>query len=113
MKKIIGQLIKEKVEASKMEVTAFALAINKERSNAYDIFKRDSIDTDLLKKIGQVLNYDFFQDLLEPETKQKLAFSGKIQKTIYVPITLTDDDMQKIEIEEKIIEVINNQKNSK
>lgn len=106
MKKIIGQLIEEKVKASKIEVTTFAKAINKERSNVYDIFKRDSIDTDLLKKIGQVLNYDFFQDLLEPETKQKIALTGKIQKTIYVPISFTDEDMEKIEIEEKIVNVL-------
>ena len=49
MEKIIGQLIKERVESLNMEVTAFAKAINKERSNVYDIFKRDSIDTKLLK----------------------------------------------------------------
>ena len=50
MSKKIGQLIKDKVESSKMEVTEFARAIDRERSNVYDIFKRDSIDTKLLKK---------------------------------------------------------------
>jgi len=92
MKKI-GQIIKERVEASNMEVTAFAKAINKERSNIYDIFKRSSIDTELLKKIGQILNYDFFEDLLEPETKAKLMLKGKATKKFLIEVELTDEEM--------------------
>ena len=68
MEKKIGQLIKDRLDATDMEVTAFAKALNTERSNAYDIFKRDSIDTFLLKKIGQILNYDYLQELLEEVT---------------------------------------------
>ncbi|MDR2964056.1 MAG: hypothetical protein LBU90_10560 [Bacteroidales bacterium] len=104
MKKTIGQLIQEKVEAEKMEVTAFAKAIEKERSNAYDIFKRDSIDTKLLKKIGQVLNHDFFQDLLEPETKKRLMAKRGITRKVLVELELTDEEINMLKIEKKIID---------
>ena len=103
MKKKIGQLIQERVKAEKMEVTAFARAIHKERSNAYDIFNRDNIDIKLLEKIGQVLNYDFFQDLLAPETKQKLVMRKGITKKVLVEIELTDDEIEFLNLEKKLI----------
>lgn len=108
MEKKIGELIKERLEASNMEVTAFAKAIDKERSNIYDIFKRDSIDTKLLKKIGQVLNYDFFQELLEERTIEKLKFDQATKKSkIWVELELSEDEIMKIGINEKIFKILN------
>lgn len=43
-----------------MKGTEFAAAINRDRQVIYNIFKRESIDTELLQNIGRVLNYDFF-----------------------------------------------------
>ena len=34
--------------------------INRDRQVIYDIFKRESIDTELLQQISKVLNHDFF-----------------------------------------------------
>jgi hypothetical protein len=109
MKKKIGQIIKEKLDASKMEVTVFAKAINKERSNIYNIFRRDSIDTELLKKIGQVLDYDFFQDLLEPETVKRIAIKEAIKKSnILIQLELSEDEIMKIGFEDKILQILKN-----
>jgi hypothetical protein len=108
MKKKIGQLIKERVEASNMEVTAFAKAINKERSNVYDIYKRDSIDTKLLKKIGLVLDYDFFQDLLEESSVEKLRIDEAVKKAkILIEIELREDEILKFGFNEKIFRILN------
>ncbi len=57
----IGKEIKIILETRGISVTEFARRINKSRENAYSIFSRKSIDTDLLLKISDVLNYDFFQ----------------------------------------------------
>ena len=103
MMKKIGQIIKEQVESSNMEVTTFAKAIKKERSNIYDIFKRSSIDTELLKKIGQVLNHDFFEDLLEPETRAKLMIKGGVTKKILVEVELTEEEMNILNINNKVV----------
>lgn len=100
MKKKIGQLIKERVTAKNMAVTDFAKAIDVERSNVYNIFQRDSIDTKLLKKIGQVLEYDFFQDLLEEETIQRIVLKSKIGNTVYIPIELTAEEMEMLNIKD-------------
>lgn len=43
-----------------MSVAEFSRRINRTRSVAYDIFKRESIDTELLTQIGKVLRVDLF-----------------------------------------------------
>jgi transcriptional regulator with XRE-family HTH domain len=97
MKKIIGQIIKEHVKQQRMSVTEFAKEINVERSNAYNIFERENIDTGLLKKIGQILEYDFFQDLLEPETIKKIVIREATKKsTILVQLDLREDEIMRV-----------------
>ncbi len=56
----IGKKIKEEVSKQRMSVSAFAKKISRSRNVVYDIFDRESVDTDLLHKIGKVLNCDFF-----------------------------------------------------
>jgi transcriptional regulator with XRE-family HTH domain len=56
----IGKIIKQKVEASGMNKSEFGRRINTSPQNVYGIFKRKSIDTDLLSKISDVLETDFF-----------------------------------------------------
>lgn len=104
MNKIIGQIIKERVEASKINVVEFAKLIGVERTNVYNIYKRDSIDTALLKKIGQVLKYDFFQDLLEPETIKQIVLKERIGNVVFVPIELTEEELNKMNLRDKVIE---------
>jgi transcriptional regulator with XRE-family HTH domain len=57
----IGEKIKEQLIVKKMSVADFAKKINTDRNNAYHIFKRKSIDTELLFKISVILNFDFFK----------------------------------------------------
>ncbi|MBL7930916.1 MAG: hypothetical protein JNL60_03385 [Bacteroidia bacterium] len=56
----IGKKIKEVWRKSRLKGTEFASLINRDRQVIYDIFKRESIDTELLKQISTVLNHDFF-----------------------------------------------------
>lgn len=56
----IGQLIKAELERQERSVTWFAKRLYCERTNVYSIFKRESIDTDLLLRISIVLRRNFF-----------------------------------------------------
>lgn len=56
----IGKKIKEVLIQTRLKKTEFADLINISRTVVYDIFKRETIDTALLQKIGKVLNHDFF-----------------------------------------------------
>lgn len=62
MKKTIGTLIEMEVR-KQMHVSEFADKICCQRNNVYDIFRRSKIDIILLKRISEVLNHNFFQDL--------------------------------------------------
>ncbi len=59
--KSVGSRIKEIVEKRGMAHSEFARRINRSPQNIYDLFKRKTIDIELLAEIGQVLEYDFFQ----------------------------------------------------
>jgi transcriptional regulator with XRE-family HTH domain len=56
----IGKRIKEELYRQNISVSDFAKKINKSRNVIYNIFERVSIDTELLNKIGKILNCDFF-----------------------------------------------------
>ena len=59
----IGSIIEQKVKENSMSIKEFAERINCERSNVYHIFKQKSIDSELLIRISETLNYDFFNEI--------------------------------------------------
>lgn len=60
-KRDIGQLIKIELERQERTVSWFARKLCCDRSNVYKIFKRSTIDTELLLRISQILQHDFFE----------------------------------------------------
>ena len=61
----IGQKIKEVFEARHKKLTDFADELGTVRQNVYRIFRKRHLDTGLLLKISQVLDYNFFQYYIE------------------------------------------------
>ncbi|HNR28274.1 MAG TPA: helix-turn-helix transcriptional regulator [Bacteroidales bacterium] len=59
----IGSIIRQKVRERKLTVSEFARSINRSRTTVYDIFRRKSIDVDLLLTISQALDYDFIGEI--------------------------------------------------
>lgn len=69
----IGELIKEQMEVQGRTASWLAKSLSCTRINIYDIYKRNTIDTELLLKISQLLGYNFFQpynDLIERDLAQ-------------------------------------------
>lgn len=60
----IGELIKREFDKlpRSCTVTWFARLLHCDRTNIYDIFSRQSIDTALLMRISCILNHNFFDD---------------------------------------------------
>ncbi|MDR1347039.1 MAG: helix-turn-helix transcriptional regulator [Prevotellaceae bacterium] len=56
----IGNLILGKLKENGQTVSWLAQKVYCDRSNLYRIFKRTSIDTDLLMRISNALHYNFF-----------------------------------------------------
>lgn len=58
----IGSFIKKVADQQKKGPTELGREINTSKQNVYGIFKRKSIDTQLLVKLSRALNYDFFME---------------------------------------------------
>lgn len=67
----IGKRIKEVMAERKVSVIWVAKQIECERTNVYNIFEREDINTGLLQKLCRVLNYDFFKELSKDTFKRK------------------------------------------
>ncbi len=61
----VGHMIKAIFETKPRSCTVswFARQLNCDRRNVYDIFNRRTIDTELLSRIGRILDYDFFAEI--------------------------------------------------
>lgn len=57
----IGKLIEMELHRQERSASWFAKKLYCDRTNVYSIFKRHSIDTDLLMRICYILNCDFFR----------------------------------------------------
>lgn len=56
----IGQIIESELHKQERSVTWFASKLYCDRTNVYSIFKRKSIDTELLLRICCILNCNLF-----------------------------------------------------
>lgn len=56
----IGKLIREELRRQERSVAWFARKLYCDRTNAYNIFNRQSIDTETLLRISRILDCDFF-----------------------------------------------------
>ncbi len=57
----IGSIIKDVFYEQGRSVSWFAKQLHCERTNVYNIFKRESIDTALLVHISNILQHNFLQ----------------------------------------------------
>lgn len=107
MKEIIGQLIHKRIKDRKMTIAEFCKQINLERSTVYDIFKRTSIDTEVLEKIGHILDYDFFVHFLKSDTIDRLKMSHKVSNAkVIVEIELTEHEIDLLKLNERAKEKV-------
>lgn len=93
----IGEEVKQRLYEARMPVVDFAQKINKSRTVVYHIFKRKSIDSELLKKISETLEYDFFSYYTKyfPEEIKSLKKVNEPENTAY-------QEVQKKNFESKI-----------
>ena len=71
MAKSIGQLIKEVASSKGLSQKQFGEKINRTKQAVASIYKRSTIEIELLMLISNVLEYDFFAQLYEKEHLRK------------------------------------------
>lgn len=94
----IGELIKQKFkEKTNMTISEFAKQINRTHSTVYDIFKRKSIDTDLLLKISEVLQYNFIEEVYLKRTLSECTHR------YYLAVEIGDEELKNANLDEQIL----------
>ncbi len=66
----IGTRIKEIMEQKHRSVVWVARQIDCERTNVYNIFARQDINTSLLRQLSIILDHDFFKELSKDTFKK-------------------------------------------
>lgn len=66
----IGQRIKEIMAERRVSVIWVSKQIGCERTNVYNIFEREGINTELLQKFCLILDHDFFKELSKDTFKK-------------------------------------------
>lgn len=61
----IGSLIEQELRRQDQSVTWLAGELHCDRTNVYKVFKKKSIDTQLLENISVILRHNFFLDYAE------------------------------------------------
>ena len=95
----IGQKIKEVFEARHKKLTEFADELGTVRQNVYRIFRKRHLDTGLLLKISQVLDYNFFQYYVESQPENAGVENSR-------QIAEVSEYQQKLELSKKEIDYL-------
>lgn len=89
----IGQEILKEVKAKYPSVTAFAKDLCKSSSATYEIFGKTSLDTDLLLKISQLLERDFFREFSEKCLNGEVDVEDKDMTENHINCLLPEDEL--------------------
>ena len=96
----IGSIIEQKVKESSMSIKEFADKINCERSNVYHIYKQKSIDSELLIRISEVLNFDFYNEIyLDKNTNH-------FSKKVLIAFEIEEKDIDNLELPDELMKLL-------
>jgi len=101
MSDFIGKIIENVFNDSGLSVSELARKIQTTRQNMYGIFKRKSIDTELLTRLGIALNYDFFPHFIKKSIGYKDENLPPYQKKerrnkVVLQIELDDEKQEEV-----------------
>ena len=67
----VGELIKERLKEEGKSVVWLAQELGCHRTNVYNIFEKSSLDTNILRRISIIMQYNFF-DYLQDDTQKQI-----------------------------------------
>ena len=67
----LGKRVQEIFQDSGLSVVEFSRRINTSRENVYSIFNRSTLDVEMLVRISEVLNHNFFLEVMPDQFKRE------------------------------------------
>lgn len=94
----IGKIIEREYEESGMKISAFAEKLKTSTRNAYNIFERETIDTGLLQRLGEVLKHNFFQYYYidKQVNEQPAKYEKENKKMVFVGIEVSETEYKSL-----------------
>ncbi|MDD5572006.1 MAG: hypothetical protein PHD97_12725, partial [Bacteroidales bacterium] len=94
----IGEQIKQRSRELRMGPTELSNLVNTTKQNIYGIYKRKSIDSDLLLRFSIILDFDFFQlyTQLRNNVKNDIKIEGAFNEN--TPKVSSQNDVLKNEL---------------
>lgn len=90
----LGEIIREKVKRSGMSITEFAEKINLSRPAVYQLFEKQSIDCELIRRISILLEENLFCDIYQ-EVQKSLPENISKQSNVF-PNFPDGDELMKL-----------------
>ena len=83
----IGEIVRNFVKADKKSKADFAKSIGMQRQNVNRlVFEKRSLDTDLLRRISEELNHNFFQYFKSDEDSNKKDYATHIKARLTLEV---------------------------
>jgi len=96
----IGSIIKQKVAESSMKTQEFADRIDCERTTVYDIYKRKSIDSELLIRISAALNFDFYNEIYFDKKTDHFS------KKVLIALEIEEKDIEDLHLPDRFTKLL-------
>jgi len=96
----IGSIIKQKVAESNMTIHEFADRINCERTTVYDIYERKNIDSELLIRISEALNFDFYNEIYFDKKTDHFS------KKVLIAFEIEEKDIDDLHLPDKFTKLL-------
>lgn len=99
----IGELIKTIFDESGMTVSELAQQLHCERTNVYTIFRRRTVDVELLARLSEILNHNILDDAIS-----LYGLDTKFVPKLNLNVTFDNLSAEKIMLLAKFLETIEN-----
>ena len=106
----IGEIIRKKFEESGMKMKEFASKINRERTSVYYLFKKESIEIEVLEKISEALNYDFIYEVYKYKKQDDNDNSTSPTQTVCIAVEIDIEKLQNLNLPDDFIRLVKKQK---
>ena len=97
----IGQIIKTVFDESGMTVSELARQLRCERTNVYTIFRRRTIDVELLARLSEILNHNFLDDAI-----RQYGLDTTLTQQLNLSITFSNLPAEKIMLLAQFMEIL-------
>ncbi len=97
----IGQIIKSVFDESGMTVSELARQLRCERTNVYTIFRRRTVDVELLARLSEILSHNFLDDAI-----RQYGLDTTLTQQLNLSITFSNLPTEKIMLLAQFLEML-------